>query len=474
MTNEGLTHVKNVPTLANFFSRLFGGGKVPGLPRTSIWATGTQAVYPELNNNYPVRNGFNNNAAVYSVVKKDSKKFGSIPRYVEKKGQEQKAVERLEGPLMDLLNRPNKQEGQDAFFTKVRAYYKVCGESYIWLVRGDTDVLVGEDLIPLDDEQHSKRPILEMYVLPAQDIVVIPDPDNVYGIIGYSLQSRPDIKFRAVDVIQWKDINLSWDPFSRVQVRGMSALTPGRKTLTANDSATDMTVAMNQNGGAKVLIANKTMAQMTPKQESDLKNVIDHKINTIDSKGAVAAVQGDWAAHQLGLSSIDMDVLNGKEYTMKELCFMFGMPYAFFDSHTPYAEKQLTARDWIANEIMPDCKQLDGELNRMLPLAFGLKDTAVICSDFDALPEMQEDKKTQIEWLGKAPISTNEFREALGYDKSTEDGADDILIASGIVPLSDLTGDGGDQLLTDLANGGSGMKPADGGKVKLKPISVRL
>lgn len=433
--------------------------KVPNGPTTNVWATGTKAVYPEYNSNFPVHNGFNNNAAVYSIIKKDSKKFGSIPRFVERKGQEGKAEEdRVEGPLMELLNRPNQFEGQDAFFAKVRAYYKTCGEAYIWLNRGDTDALIDGDLVPLDDMQHSKKPILEMYALPSQDVVVIPDNDNPYGIAGYSLQSRPDIKFRQVDVIQWKDINLSWDSYTRIQVRGMSPLQPGRKILTSNDAATDMTVAMNQNGGAKKALANKSMAAMNPQQQSQLDKVMDTKVNNWVVKGGVAAFQGEWSVLDLGMSSIDMDVLKGKAFTMQELCFLLGMPYELFDAQTTFANKEMAQKGWVNNEIIPDCKQLDAELNRFLPKAFGVTD--VICSDFDALPELQVDKKAMVEWLSKAPLTANEQREALGYDESTEEGADKILIGTQPLP----TDDGGDEILNSLysANGGSNRSNGNG------------
>lgn len=431
---------------------------------TNVWATGTQAVYPDYNNNYPVQNGFSTNAAVYSIVKKDSKKFGSIPRYVERKGQEGKAeAERIEGPLMELLNRPNAYEGQDAFFSKVRAYFKTCGEAYIWLNRGDTDLLIGDDLVPIDDLAHSKKPVLEMYVLPSQDVVVAPDPENPYGIIGYSLQSRPDIKFRAVDVIQWKDLNLMWDSYTRVQVRGMSPLRPGRKVVTANDSATDMTVAMNQNGGARKAMANKSMAKMTSEQQSQLNAVMDSKVNNWTAKGGVAAFQGEWSVLDLGMSSIDMDVLKGKAFTMQELCFLLGMPYELFDAQTTYANKEMAQKGWVNNEILPDCKQLDCELNRALPKAFGMEGVAVICSDFDTLPELQDDKKALVEWLSKAPLSANEQREVLGYEESDEDGADKIIIGTQSLE-SIASDDGGQEIMNSLygANGGSNRSNGNG------------
>jgi HK97 family phage portal protein len=409
---------------------------------TSIWSTGTKAVYPELNNGNLVQKSFNNNAAVYSIVKKDAKKFGSIRKYVMKND-----TEITKGDLYELLKRPNKTHGQDAFFTLLRAFYKVCGEAYIWLNRGDTSTITGEEL---DDKAHARKPILEMYVLPSQDIVVVPEDDNPYGISGYSLQSRPDIKFRAVDIIQWKDINLNWDSYTRTQLRGMSPLQPGKKILTANDAATDNTVAMNQNGGAKKALANKNMAVMNPQQQSQLNNVMDMKVNNLAEKGAVAAFQGDWSVLDLGMSSIDMDVLNGKAYSMQELCFLLGMPYELFDAKTTYANKEMAQKGWVINEIVPDTKQLDDELSRVLPLAFGDKDVD-ICSDFDDLAELQIDKKTQVEWLSKAPLTADEQREALGYEPTGEEGADKIIIGSQSLE-SIAGGDGGDQILQNLYN----------------------
>lgn len=432
-----------------------------------IFTSSVTEVYPDINQTTAITKGFNSNTAVYSIVRKAAKKFGAVPRYVEPKGQEGKEVDVLEGDLMDLLNRPNEYQGQDAFFSLLYAFYKVCGESFIWLNRGDTSVL-GDDnetLVEVSDEIQMTKPVLEMFIVPANRMIVVPDPENIYGVFGYILESSVRIPIRKTDIIHWKDINLNFDVVTKSHLRGWSGLASGYKSLEANNSATDATVRMNQNGGAKKVLANKTLAQQSPTQQSQLEKIMETKINNNDVKGAVSALQGDWSGIDLGMTSVDMDLLKGKMLSMQELCFLMGMPYEFFDSQVTYANKAEAQKGWIINEIMPDCKQLDGEMSRVLLKAFRLEKTATICSDFDDLPELQEDKAKQAEWLMKAPVSSNEFREAIGYDPSDEEGTDDILIPSNMVKLADLGNDGGDQLMQSLYNGNSGItKPTNGVK----------
>lgn len=421
------------------------------IPVTNMWGMSTIAVYPTVNVDTAIQQGFKTNTAVYSIIKRASKKFGSIPRYVEsKKTAEKKAedADRIEGKLADLLYRPNPMQGQDAFFSLLYAFYKVTGEGFIWLNRGDTGVIIDDEVLALDDKEHEKKPVLEMYVLPSNRVTIIPDPVDPFGIIGYQLTDRPDIKFRKVDIIHWKDINLDWDLSSRPQLRGYSPLVAGLKTLEQNNSATDGAVRMYQNSGAKGALLNELSG--TPTQQTQVTDVLDNKINNIEHKGAVVALQGKWTYENFGLTSVDMELLEGKKLSMQELCFLMGMPYEFFDSQVTYANKSEAQKGWVINEIMPDCKQLDGEMNRMLLKSFGLESIGVICSDFDDLAELQEDRKTQIEWLMKGPFTINEIREAVGYDDSTEDGADEIIIPSGYSKLSDLTGDGGGDIMTQV------------------------
>lgn len=436
--------------MANIFSRLGTAIRyaIKGDPlivngfQTSIFRVGSQEVYAPIEQDTAITKGFDANAAVYSITKKYAKKAASIERYLENKKDE---TEIENHPLMKLLTRPNPKQSHYAFFKTVYAFYKVCGEAFIWLNRGEVE----DDL--QDSIQYMKKEILEMHVIPSNEIVIIPDKEDPFAVAYYQLRNRPEIKFNGADIIHWMDLNLDWDEFSKPQMRGMTPLKPGFKTLAADNAFIDSMVRMAQNDGAKGAIVNKTLGKMSPKQETQVKDVIDTKINNKEIKNAIAALEGDWNYLDFGLTSVDMQTLEAREFIYKEMCFLLDVPYGFFDSHTPYAEKQLAARDWVTNSIKPDCQELNGELQRALFPAFGLTDqTAELCSDFDSLPELQEDKAKQVEWLIKAPITPNEIREALEYEPRSEPEMDEVYMDSGKVPVTDPLPTDPNQILDDV------------------------
>lgn len=438
------------------------GNRFLGKPLTSgtrVFGLTSPEVYADIDLSNAIEKGFDANVAVYSIVTRDAKKFGSIPRYLyEVDRKEEKANKPVvNNDLYTLLNRPNKNQSQDAFLTLVRAYYKICGESFIWLNRGDIEEYRFEDG-SFDDAAIDKLPVLEMQVLPPNYITLIPDPMDLWGVLGYVLEIGERVTIRTNDVIHWKMPNLDFDAGSRTHLRGMSPLRPGAKTLEENNSMAKASLRQAQNDGAKAVIYEKTLKAMTPEQQSQLKRVIDQKINNTDVAGAVATLQGDWGMLDLSMSSHDMELLKAKEMTYKELCFLFGFPYEFFDAQTTYANKEMALVGWITNEISPDCKQLDGEFNRVLPKAFGLEGRVFIASDATDLPEVQKSiaesaKAMQEIWC----ITPDEVREYLGQEPLGGDFAEPW-VPTGRTPMSKANqDDGADDILNEITNGRRGV-----------------
>lgn len=411
-------------------------GYGPGWVKTHIWGIGVQEVYSPIEQQTAISKGFNANTAVYSIVKKYAKKASSIERYLENK-KDDKPLEKH--PLNLLLQRPNPRQSQAAFFKTVFACYKLFGECFIWLNRGDATMGVDEngELYERTPQQYIKVPVTEMFVIPANHIVVIPDRNDPNDIIGYQLANRPDIKIRKEDMIHWMDLNLDWDEFSRPQLRGMTPLKPGFKTLTADNSLIDSMVRMAQGDGAKGAAVNKTVGmKMSPEQQAQVKRVFDEKINNKDIKNTIAALEGDWQYLNFGLTAVDMDTLAARNFIYKELCFLLDVPFALFDTEITYANQNEAKKGWISDSIKPDCKELDEELQRVLFPAFGLSyETAQICTDFDELPEMQEDKEKMIDRLNKTPMTGNERREEMGYEKSTAEGMEEVTCSEDMKPI---------------------------------------
>lgn len=406
----------------------------------------TREVYAKIDATTAITKGFKGNSAVYAIVMRAARKFGSVPRYVYGQETEQKAEPKFgtgRPALEKLLQRPNPWEGQDAFFRKAYAYYNTCGESFIWLNRG----MLADGL---EGPARMKMPVLEMFVLPANKMTLVPD-DTLFGVYGYILDATGRIGIPKEDVIHWKSTNLDFDPVSKDHLRGFSALQAGMKTLEQNNSATDSAVRMYQNDGSKSVIYNKDKAPMTPQQRTDLQNVIDKKINNVDMKGAVATLQGDWGHLNLGITSVDMELLQGKEMSMKELCFLMGVPYELFDSQVTYANKETAKVGWISDFIHPDARELDGEMNRFLPLSFGVP-TDYIGSDVSELPEMRKAMTESAKMLlDNWTVTPNEVRAYLGYEKLPDPQFDEVWTPPGRTPFSQAMMDAeGDALLKEI------------------------
>jgi len=425
------------------------GNKAKGLASSlKFLRIGTMEVYTEINTQKAIDKGFNSNTAVYSIVMRDAEKFAAIPRYVyDAKEMEEKAADvKLKGvkaQLEKLLNRPNEYQSQDSFLMNLRAYFKVTGEAFIWLNRGDTG--------GMEDEAVEKMPVLEMYVLPSQYITIVPDPENLWGVKEYILEIGERVRIRKSDVIHWKNPGLKFDAVTRPHSRGFSALTAGYKTLEQHNSATDASVRMYQNDGAKGALYNETLDKLKPEQKSQIRSVVDAKINNNDVKGAVATLPGKWGFLDFGGTSVDLQLLEGKELSWKELCFLLETPYELFDSKTTYANKQEAKKGWILDTIIPASKQLDGELNRVLLKAFGLEGIAFIGCDHSELPELQQDLQKMVTALKEAWwLSPNQKLKMMNEEANKDPLFDEPWIPNGISPLSQLGDDGGEAIIAEL------------------------
>lgn len=430
------------------------GQRIMGRPLTTtsqLFPISTSEVYPNIDSKNAVINGFEANISVYVVVKKDAVKFGSIPRYVyDATKKEEKARRRhpvLENKaytpaapskLTDLLNRPNPYQSQDAFYTLLRAYYKVSGEGFVWLNRGDLEPYRNDDG-SFDDKAIDRLPVLEMYVLPSYLVTVIPDPSNLWGLLGYVLEVPERAVMRRGDVIHWKDINLGFDASSRGQLRGMTALQPGTKTVAESNSLSKSSMRTAQNDGAKGALFNETMDSMSVTQQSDVKKVIDAKINNNDVAGSVTALQGKWGYLDLAMSSKDMEMIEKKKMSWQEIALLFDLPPEFVVTDQKYDNMGQAILQWTTNCVIPACKQLDGEFNRVLPKAFGLEGRVFIGTDYYELPEIRQAmiesaKVMQDIWS----ISPNDVRQYIGFEPYDDERFNEPWVPSGRAPLSDL------------------------------------
>lgn len=421
------------------------------------------AVLQNYTNESYVDEGYLGNADVFAIVSFLARKASSIPWYVYKLNNSEKGrtslmrykqlsrgisnqgayeralIERknaysenivMGSGLARLLERPNPTQSQDQFLENLFGYRFLSGEGNVWGNDGAT----------------KGGKILEMYVLPTQFLDIYPDPNDLYGILGYKLMVQQNIDLAKEQVMAWKTWNPKFDAVTRTHLRGVSPLQAAYKTLRMSNNAADASAMMAANGGAKGAIVPKVIgsvfSQPTIEQAELIKRVVNTDLNGTDNKGRVGVLQTPWDYLNFGLSSVDMELVKTLQMSMQQWCRVFGLPAVLFDvDSSSYNNYQNAMRDLITNTIVPMCCSLRDELNKWLVPRFG--EDVYIDFDITALPEMQQDMERMVRSLRDANwLTFDEKRVAMNY--SDKGGAYDYsYVNQGLVAL--------EQVLMDLS-----------------------
>ncbi len=118
----------------------------------------------------------------------------------------------------------------------------------------------------------------------------------------------------------------------------------------------------------------------------------------------------------VGLSNVDQDILKGEQHDLRFVCNQFNLPSTLLndpdaknENNQIAAEKALTVRAAI-----PELIAFRDALNMQMPM-WGWKDI-FFDFDLDCYPELQEDKKTQAEFLDMACITLRQRYAAMGIE----------------------------------------------------------
>jgi HK97 family phage portal protein len=394
------------------------------------------------------QNAYSNNDTVYTVVKKVAKKASNVPiySYLPKSNTTLKRykhspvnnVQRYQldrikaldeivsnSALSKLINNPNPSQGSDAFFEGLFSFYVLNGESFIWLNKGGIEN--GE--------------VLEMYLIPPNKVEIVPDPQDLYGVLGYVLDiGGKMVPVDKTDIIHWKTFNPNFDPVDRTHLRGFNPLQPLKRRLQQDNDAMEAAVAMFQNGGAKGVMFNETLDNLTPEQSSQLKSVIDNKINNTAMKAAVATLQGKWGYLDIGKDSVDMQLLDSQDKTMERIATAMGVDPDILVPGQSFSNKEWAQKKFVTDLIMPLCNSLRDELNRVLVPSFGSRE--YLDFDFSALPELQDDysKMSTVynSMFDRGAITGNEYRQLLGFEVTTEQMHNKYLITGNYGLIEDI------------------------------------
>ena len=330
-------------------------------------------------------------------------------------------------PLLDLLYNPSPTLSQVEFFQSAFSYLLISGNNYMLSVSGD------------------RTPPTELYNLRPDRIRIRTGnramPQSYDYVLNGNIVESYEVD-QATGNSKVKHIKL-FNPLD--DYYGMSPISACSVDIDQHNLANKHNVNLLQNGarpsGAVIFKPKDETGghvQLTDVQRSQLVNDINHRFSGTGNAGKPMLLEGDFDWKEMGLSPKDMDFIQLKNMSAKDIALVFGVPSQLIgipDSQTysNFAEAKLA----LYNEtIIPLLDRFQGDLNEWLTPMFG--EGLELRYDIDSIPAMAEQRKRVFEsvvtGVQNGILTRNEAREQLGYE--TVDGGDSLLVAANLMPLN--------------------------------------
>lgn len=340
-------------------------------------------------------------------------------------------IDRGKSRISDLLTYPNEQDSWHDLVEAYAAFKLITGNTYIYA-----------KMIPMGNNQGQP---LELWALPTQYMSIIADLE-VFPIIptSYQLYMQYYQFFTKQEILHDKYFNPNWNIIGN-QLYGLSPLQAAAKVITRSNEGKSAAVANYKNGGpAGILFMDD--ASYDPLMS--VQEAIDIKKKLARNQGSANVNQVETSGYKvgyvpLGLSPVDLDLLNAENWDLRAICRIYGVPSVLLGDpeHNTYnnakeSEKALTLRC-----ALPMLESIKQQFNRKLQSDWGFKGkNRIITYDPSVYQELQEDRKEQVSWLKDAPLQLRRKLEIMGESTEgyTEEQLNSIIIGAGMTTLDDV------------------------------------
>ena len=330
-------------------------------------------------------------------------------------------------PLKDLLYSPNPTQGQVEFFQSLYSYLLISGNSYI-LESG------AENAPPI--ELYTLRPD-RIRIKGSQTAIPKAYDYMIGGQIANSYEVDP-----ATGNSKVKHIKL-FNPMD--DYYGLSPIQSAATDIDQHNLANKHNVNLLQNGarpsGAVVFKPKDetgAQIQLSDTQRNQLMTDLTQRFSGTGNAGKPMLLEGDFDWKEMGLSPKDMDFIQLKNMSAKDIALIFGVPSQLIgipdaQTYSNFAEAKLA----LYNEtIIPLLDRIQSDLNEWLVPRFG--DDLEMRYDIDSIPAMAEQRTRVFESVTQGVqngiLTRNEAREQLGYEPIP--GGDSLLVPATLMPLN--------------------------------------
>lgn len=353
-----------------------------------------RAVWTPANYGQLADEGYQKNVIVYRCVNLIARGVASVPWLLyDDKGE-------LEAhALLDLLDRPSPRQAGTSFIEAVIGYLLLSGNAYVEAVV----------------DQHGQPE--ELYTLRPDRMQVIPGMGGMPLAFDYRVNGQVRrLDCNPVDggssVLHLKSFHPLHDWY------GLSPLEAAAKSIDQHNHVAEHNLALLQNGGrpSGAFIFKNNRVPLNDLQREYLRQELKSYTQGAANAGQVLVCEGDFEWREMGLSPKDLDFIEGKNISAREIAQAFGVPPMLvgISGDATYANYKEARYHLWEDTIIPLLEFLVAELNLWLCPMFG--ETLFLDYDTDQIPALAQRREAIWNKVMAANFLTiNEKREAVGY-----------------------------------------------------------
>ena len=328
-------------------------------------------------------------------------------------------------PLISLLQRPNPQFAGNEYFQALYSFLLLSGNSYA--------------VYSLVNSQPR-----ELHLLRPDRVKIIPGKTQIPSAFEYVIDGRVVNRYDVDSETGMSDVKhfKMWNPLD--DYYGLSPIQAASFDIDQHNMAAKHNLSLLMNGArpsGAVIFKPKDESgmslQLSDSQRQQLMSDLNMRFSGSQNAGRPMLLEGDFDWKEMGLSPKDMDFLELKNMSARDIALCFGVPSQLVgvpDSQT-YNNVSEARLALYEDTIIPLIRRVESDMNEWLAPRFG--DDISIRYDIDSIPAMAERRKKTYENVVTAVregiISRNEARERLGYEPIN--GGDDVYISANLFPL---------------------------------------
>lgn len=350
-------------------------------------------------------------AAVYRCVNVLADAVSNLPmQYIRM--QNDIFVEDRSSRLHYLLNvQPSENMNAVDFWAQVVRYMLLNGNAYIVPVYSAT--VMGVDRLVLVNPTAVAHDTLN-------DVYTVCDAQA--GIKG---------AFEESEIIHIKN-------YTRDGKHGLSTLTFARTTMDIAQTGDAETLTRFANGGnVRGIVSNDTSVRgFGEYQDKELEKAATDLDDRFRSGERIVSVPGQVEFKQLSITSVDMQFLETRSFSVREICRFFNVPPAmvFEESNVNYKSAELENIAFLSNSLNPILRRIENELHRKLI-------PEVLCCkrkfQFDRRGlyacDLESKAKYQAQTIAAGIYTVNDWRKE--ENKEPIAGGDTVLISANLRKL---------------------------------------